>query len=107
MTSELKPRPTSLLKVLPACCHQSKTLPNLVEVQHPVIQNDGAAGAKIAVRRHMSIGGAGCFHPPGRKMGNAEDGADHVEQVYQQSSNGYVLLTTTTKPLSPKQVRVC
>ena len=93
MTSELKPRPTSLLKVLPACCHQSKTLPNLVEVQHPVIQNDGAAGAKIAVRRHMNTGGAELFHPPGRKMGNVQDGADHVEQVYQPSNNGYVLLT--------------
>ena len=41
----------------------------------------------------MNTGGAELFHPPGRKMGNAEDGADHVEQVYQPSNNGYVPLT--------------
>jgi hypothetical protein len=41
----------------------------------------------------MNIGGAELFHPPGRKMGNVQDGADHVEQIHQPSNNGYVLLT--------------
>ena len=45
----------------------------------------------------MNTGGAELFHPPGRKMGNVQDGADHVEQVYQQSNNGYVLLTRGKK----------
>jgi hypothetical protein len=55
-------------------------------VQHPVIQNDGVAGDKIATRRHTNIGGDGLFHPPDHKMGNAPNGVDHVEQVYQPST---------------------